>query len=110
MNITKRQLKRIIKEELQKEEDKLGLTPDNGAVGLEEKVLDTTSPALEEKIVGKSYGKVLIDKLKDIDKSLSLFDISSLQQFPEVQSELFEKALEISEKLKYLKDSTRSFR
>ena len=111
MKISKKRLKKIIKEELLCEEDRLGLTPDNGAIGLEEDgAMDTLSPALEGKIVGKGYGETLIKKLQDVDKSLGLFDLESLNQFPEVQSELIELALSLSEKLKYLKDSTRTFR
>ena len=92
------------------EEDRLGLTPDNGAIGLEEKVLDTMSPALEEKLVGKGVAKGLIQDLEDLNRTLGLFDAGSLQSFPEVHKELVQLASEVSTKLKYIKDSTRQFR
>lgn len=101
-------LKKIIFEELQKEEN-LGLTPDNGHLGLEG-VVDETSPALEEKLVGKGIAKNLIQDLEDLDRKLGLFDASSLQKFPDLQGELIQLAADVSDKLRYIKDSTRQFR
>ena len=81
MKINKKQLKQIIKEELQ-----------------------------TEKLIGKGIAKGLIQDLEDLNRTLGLFDAASLQKFPDVHKELVQLANDVSDKLKYIKDSTRQFR
>jgi len=81
MKITRKQLENLIREELQ-----------------------------TEKLVGKGIAKGLIQDLEGLDRTLGLFDIQSLEKFPEVKKELMQLALAVSDKLKYMKDSTRQFR
>ena len=81
MKISKKQLKQIIKEALQ-----------------------------TEKLIGKGIAKGLIQDLEDLNRTLGLFDAASLQKFPDVHKELVQLANDVSDKLKYIKDSTRQFR
>tara|TARA_Y100001973_G_C5202732_1_gene339041 strand:+ start:484 stop:1356 length:873 start_codon:yes stop_codon:yes gene_type:complete len=81
MKITRKQLENLIREELQ-----------------------------TEKLVGKGIAKGLIQDLEELDRTLGLFDVQSLERFPDVKKELMQLALAVSDKLKYIKDSTRQFR
>lgn len=81
MKISRKQLENLIREELQ-----------------------------TEKLVGKGIAKNLIEDLEDLNRTLGLFDATSLQKFPEVHKELVQLASDVSEKLRYIKDSTRQFR
>lgn len=112
MKITRKKLKYLIREALTEtnEDENLGLTPDNGAIGGLEEVIDETEPALEEKLVGKGIAKGLIQDLEELDRTLGLFDIQSLERFPDVKNELMQLAIAVSDKLKYMKDDTRAFR
>jgi len=81
MKISRKQLENLIREELQ-----------------------------TEKLVGKGIAKNLIEDLEDLNRTLGLFDATSLQKFPEVHKELVQLASDVSDKLRYLKDSSRTFR
>ena len=63
-----------------------------------------------EKLVGKGVAKGLIQDLEDLKRTLGLFDAASLQKFPDVHKELIQLANDVSDKLKYIKDSARQFR
>lgn len=63
-----------------------------------------------EKLVGKGNARSLIQNLEDLDRVLGLFDASSLQKFPDIQSELYGLAAEVSDKLKHLRDIARPVR
>ena len=68
------------------------------------------TPVQEGRLVGKGVAKGLIQDLEDLDRTLGLFDIQSLERFPDVKGELMQLALAVSDKLKYMKDHTRTFR
>lgn len=81
MKISRKQLENLIREELQ-----------------------------TEKLVGKGIAKGLIQDLEELNRTLGLFDATSLQKFPDVHQELIQLAGDVSNKLRYIKDSKRQFR
>ena len=81
MKITRKQLENLIREELQ-----------------------------TEKLVGKGIAKGLIQDLEELNRTLGLFDATSLRKFPDVHQELIQLAGDVSNKLRYIKDSKRQFR